>query len=114
MRKRLAVVLLALLTTLGVFVAAAAPAGAAPSGNTLGQKKIAVSGFVDGAPATGTFRPERAVQNGNGIDLVGRLQMKSDKGNLNAKNVAVPVVLPTPEAARAAAAPGDVTTQAIC
>src|SRR4051794_31462949 len=98
MRKRLAGVLLALLTTLGVFVAAAAPAGAAPAGNQLGQKKIAVSGLVNGKEATGTFRPERAVQNGNGIDLVGRLQMKSPKHNLNAKNVAIPLVLPTPAA----------------
>jgi hypothetical protein len=116
MKKRFASVLLAVLTTVGL-VMAAIPANAAPAGNTLGDKKLAVSGFVDGAPATGTFRPQSAVQNGNGIDLLGRLSLKSAKGNLNEHDVAIPVALPTSsatEASRAAAGPGDVTTQAVC
>ena len=113
MKKRLASVLLAMLTTIGLVVAAV-PANAAPAGNTVGDKKLAMTGSVNGAPATGTFRPDHAVRNGNGVDLVGRLQLKSAKGNLNQGNVAIPLVLPTPAATPSVAAPAAVTPQAVC
>ncbi|MDQ1636432.1 MAG: hypothetical protein QOJ32_3241 [Frankiaceae bacterium] len=117
MKKRFATILLAVLTTVGLVVAAV-PAGAAPAGNSLNDRKLAVTGLVNGKSASGTFRPERAVQQGNGIALIGRLQMKSAGGNVNQRNVAVPVVLPTqpaPAAARAAApAAAAVTPQAVC
>src|SRR4051812_46321377 len=93
MRKSLAGILLALLTTLGVFVAAAAPAGAA-STNTLGSssKPIFFTGYdtATNDPVTTQFRPKRAALNGdgNGVVLIGEMKYKGEKK----QDVAVPVL----------------------
>ncbi len=126
MRKRLAGVLLALLTTLGVFVAAAAPAGAAPKPKpaTVGQSApIKFTGTdSQGNPIWGQFRPQRAEATGQdengptGVALVGDMMVKPAKGGMkHLGEVRWPVALPTPAPeARALAAPGDVSAQAVC
>src|SRR4051794_17430581 len=100
MRKSLAGILLALLTTFGVVVAAAAPAGAAPSQKFRQNTPIHVEGQDGSGKAVhGLFRPDRAVRNGDGIDLVGDLKLQTANGLVKKSDQVWPLALPTPAAA---------------
>jgi len=116
MRKSLAGILLALLTTFGVFVAAAAPAGAAPTTpvNKLGsQSPINFPATDASGKKTGVahFQPDHAALNstGDGVVLVGDMTYKGVT-----QTVSVPV-LPDTSGSSApstrAATPGDASAQ---
>lgn len=112
MKKRLAGVLLAILTTVGLVAVAAAPAGAAPAAPA--GTPLAVTGTDNnGAPVNGTFYAQRAVRHGQGVDVIGKLVLSTANGTVTTP-VQMPVDLTPPATAAAAAAPGAVTPQAVC
>src|SRR3954471_1581700 len=124
MRKSLAGILLALLTTLGVFVAAAAPAGAAPTasdpqpfGQTVNFTGTGTDKAGQSHDVTGVLDVEKVVRHGDGAALLGDMTVTDLSTDRSAtRNVSVPgniqtAAAPTPgavqPAAVAAAAPGE-------
>jgi hypothetical protein len=119
MRKRFASVLLAVVTTIGL-IGLAVPAGAAPSAPAApaAARSIPLTGTAtdragNHSTVTGTFTPQRAIRQGQGVALLGRLTMNTPKGTAS-RTVAIPVQGQTANAAATPSATAAATPAAVC